>query len=298
MGESVEKRASGWRLGAGLGMAGLSLAVCAPLAGARPAAHLGEKPRLEKAAAPVSAATYRPFPDRLADDCYRSPVHDTADLCAQWRAAVAAERSATEAADANHWAQWAVGIGAATLLATQGGLFWSLGQTGRALAAARQANEIARSAHERELRAYVSFGAMSIFDVAPGAMPYVQFEVRHSGTSPAYGILSCLQIELALPGETNPRILFQRPVGQVRSRVTMHPGDPEKIGRTTLARPLSADECEAIRSGAQRLVCAGMLSYRDAFGRRHRTTIKCVSGRQTDATTFDTWPCERGNNAN
>ncbi|HYN46388.1 MAG TPA: hypothetical protein VES64_06825 [Allosphingosinicella sp.] len=45
-------------------------------------------------AAPDSRESYRPHADYNQDDCYRNADHDAADLCAQWRAALAAEKAA------------------------------------------------------------------------------------------------------------------------------------------------------------------------------------------------------------
>ena len=43
--------------------------------------------------AAVTAPQYTPEPDRNADGCYNARDHDAADLCAQWRAAIAAEKA-------------------------------------------------------------------------------------------------------------------------------------------------------------------------------------------------------------
>lgn len=45
----------------------------------------------------TSPEEYAPCPDVNAESCYKAKNHDSADLCAQWRAAVAAEK-ATDAA--------------------------------------------------------------------------------------------------------------------------------------------------------------------------------------------------------
>jgi hypothetical protein len=81
---------------------------------------------------------YAPYKDRYSDACYGAANHDTADLCAQWRATIAAEKAADEA----RLATIAAIIGTVLSLATVIGLIITLWQTNGALAEARRGNRL------------------------------------------------------------------------------------------------------------------------------------------------------------
>lgn len=99
--------------------------------------------------------TYRAYPDKYADSCYNAKDHNSADLCAQWRAAIAAEKAAKEAARATDWAI------IATLLSFLGvsGLIYTIWQTHGALRAAREGNRITMKANARATRQAVAGAA-------------------------------------------------------------------------------------------------------------------------------------------
>jgi hypothetical protein len=118
------------------------------LAGAQQPSETGKTQNIskqEKAAAPQGPAQtptpespYRPYADYNPDPCYNAQNHDTADLCAQWRSAIAAEKAAHEARRATNWA-----IVAAILTAIgTGGLIFTILQTRGALKEARRGNRI------------------------------------------------------------------------------------------------------------------------------------------------------------
>nr|GLK21708.1 hypothetical protein GCM10017606_25350 [Microbacterium terregens] len=82
------------------------------------------------------------------DACYRAEDHDTADLCAQWRAALAAEKAAHEARRATNWT---IGATLASILAIAG-LIITIWQTHGALSEARRGNRYALLAEKRARR--------------------------------------------------------------------------------------------------------------------------------------------------
>lgn len=77
---------------------------------------------------------YAPYPDLNSNACYQARDHDQADLCAQWRAAMAAEKAAEASESANRWAMWGTFLSAIALAA----LLITLYQTERSLKIARQ----------------------------------------------------------------------------------------------------------------------------------------------------------------
>lgn len=85
-----------------------------------------------------SEIAYRPYAQRYSDACYNAQNHDTADLCAQWRAAVAAEKAADEAEIAMITAI----VGTILSVATVVGLIITIWQTNGALGEARRGNRI------------------------------------------------------------------------------------------------------------------------------------------------------------
>jgi hypothetical protein len=93
-------------------------------------------------------ATYKPYPNRYAGTCYGAKQHDAADLCAQWRAAVATEKAAHEARRATTWAIAATFLSLATVV----GLIVTIWQTFGALGEARRGNLIAQRANARATR--------------------------------------------------------------------------------------------------------------------------------------------------
>jgi len=95
-------------------------------------------PKLATAPSPSPEPPYRPYADRYADTCYKAQNHDTADLCAQWRAALAAEKAADEA----RLATIAAVIGTFLSLATVVGLIITIWQTNGALGEARRGNRL------------------------------------------------------------------------------------------------------------------------------------------------------------
>jgi hypothetical protein len=117
---------------------------CLILAGASPPNKVAPATKAEQRQAPaprVSPAPapkeYRPYSNRNADRCYEAQDHEAADLCAQWRAAYAAEKAAKAAERGN----WIAGGGA---LLTFVSVILIIG----ALAQGREANAIAKKDFE------------------------------------------------------------------------------------------------------------------------------------------------------
>lgn len=96
----------------------------------------------------ASPAPWRSYPDMKADACYQANDKDQADLCAQWRAALAAEESAAQASRATFWAVVASVLSAATVV----GLIVTIWQTQGALGEARRGNRINLNFERRSRR--------------------------------------------------------------------------------------------------------------------------------------------------
>ena len=123
------------------------------LAGAAPPKEqsVGSKTASQVQPTALSTPDYSPYPRYNPDPCYQAKHHDTADLCAQWRAAIAAEK----AADASHQSNLISAIGAILSFISIALVFFALRQTEKSLKAARDANDIAQDTAKRQLRAYI-----------------------------------------------------------------------------------------------------------------------------------------------
>lgn len=110
----------------------------------RPYEHTG-KPyaSVQRYRAEQRDANFAAYPFVESNRCYHAKNHDSADLCAQWRAAIAAERAANSAT-------WANRLGLISVLVSALGfivLLRSLKQTDRALEDSRRSANYAGESH-------------------------------------------------------------------------------------------------------------------------------------------------------
>ncbi len=120
--------------------------------------------------------------------CYRETVHDRADLCAQWRAALAAEAAASSSGRAN---TIAIVSSVFSLLGIIGLLvtLW-LTRTAntlsrRAAEAAEKTMRDAREIGEAQARCYLSIEAVMAYIGESDGCPRIMVSIRNSGASPA-----------------------------------------------------------------------------------------------------------------
>lgn len=123
-----------------------------------------DESRLDPTASPAARA-----PKRMP--CRDTTGHDESDLCAQWRAARAAETSAA-------WAEWASVGGIVSTVAVLIALYMTL-----------DANRIARDTAARQLRAYVSIGTVKISALTIGQVPMFTANFKNFGQTPAHGFV-------------------------------------------------------------------------------------------------------------
>ena len=249
----------------------------------------------EQPAQVEAAAAAKPDAQALQ---YRTPCRQPegqgeSDLCAQWRAANAAEDSAL-------WTKWGVWIGiiGSTLLLWQIMLTRrAVEDTGEATDAMREANRIAKSSSELELRPYVWFGKIEIRDVVLGKCPELVAEVCHAGQTPAYEVRTVATFGLLIPGKDNDMVRFNRANPLSGSNTQLFPGHAGLLAKIKADRPLTEDNIRLLAVNGQRFIAAGVISYRDIFGRRHLTTFKCRSSGFASADMMETSATERGNNS-
>jgi len=205
-------------------------------------------------------ANYSAYPDESAYECYYAKQHDSADLCAQWRAAIAAEGSA-------RWTFWAFVVSVAgTALSGVAlvGLLLSLRQTERALAEGITANAIAEDTAKRQLRAYV-LPSKAHFTIAEDGTIDATLKIQNFGQTPALEKTSWMHFWIAdfplkedLP---NPPDDFEMSVGII---------GPGNYTEFQDSRPrLSECAVRGIEDGSAALYLYGQIKYVDVFGEPH-----------------------------
>jgi len=214
-------------------------------------------------------------PQALEDrePCQKPKGSGESDLCAQWRAAYAGEQSA-------FWAQWSFWITAAGIL----GLVATVIQTRIALNRAQDANDIARSASNMQLRAHL---VVEQFYWNGSYETGVQFGVwwKNSGSTTTVNFRSFVNFIL-----TNEPIAddFDFPV--IDAQITTGHAGPGSHPFMSAAAPnfsagLPAAVMDAVDEKQVYLYVYGWAKYFDVFDplQEHITKFCCMPYRATDA---------------
>lgn len=226
----------------------LGLILCAASGPQKPSQQQATNAPTEQA----SQAAFTPYPDLNAESCYHANDHDRADLCAQWRAALAAEKSTLEAHRATNWAIVGTVLSAIGL----GAILWSLGQTERALAASKEANDITRETSIHQLRAYVGFYDWD-FEIKITKATF-EVSIKNFGQTPALN----LQVRRVLT--TDKDFSFKDLDFEDMTSIDLHPGN-------------SWDHLKAILDDApydQDLHFIAEARYSDIYGQRWALPIR------------------------
>ncbi|MEN3748373.1 hypothetical protein TPR58_14455 [Sphingomonas sp. HF-S3] len=252
---------------------------------------------------PEDASTlsqYVAYPDHAAAECYTARNHDAADLCAQWRAAIAAEKAAKATEASTKWAKIATilsGLATAALLITivQSGLALRRATTAnmllmkenarntrRSIAAAnetadalkearRNADETARlvitSARnaERQLRAYLDFDGLDIKAIKPAAggeiCAALCCQIKNYGHTPAEHVHVSNLIGINDGGEIN----WSHEV-DLADFASIAPQD-YATKRMILMFP--EQTWEELNTERTRIVVKTVVNYSDVFGQPH-----------------------------
>lgn len=124
---------------------------------------------------------FEAYPYPTQDSCYFAPDHDATDLCAQWRAAHAAERSA-------NYGLLSLVLSALGML----GLVTTLWQTSKSLDEARRSADaselssaVTREIGEAQARCYLALSDAKVALYAPDFKPRLSFKIANVGQSPA-----------------------------------------------------------------------------------------------------------------
>ena len=237
------------------------------LAGAAPPPKETKGEQASRTPHPTVTVTpdYTPYPRIEADECYKAKDHDTADLCAQWRAASAAEK----AADLAWWNNLLGGIGGVLSLASLMLVILALRQTERSLVEARHANTIARDSYQRQLRAYIGLKKFRVAGLYANQVPEFSIEIQNFGQTPAYSakIYSCVGWAPFAGGKARIKFDKIKPIG------TIECGGLRGVESGNELPGWNLSLYNSVMSKETRLFHAGFIVYRDAFEKRRITTF-------------------------
>jgi len=209
----------------------------------------------------ASAPAYAAYPEPNSSDCYKAQNHDSADLCAQWRAAIAAER----AANASWWGVFWVVIGTALSGAGLFALLAALNQTERSLREAARANDIAKDNTAIENRAWIfPVGQADIARISDMAKGNVFFHFRRGwdnvGKTPALNCKALSRTYQIRAGEPLPDH-FDSSFPADHPGTVIGPGLPVQVGESFLTR----DDVAAMMVGATRIIIWYFIEYETPF---------------------------------
>lgn len=168
--------------------------------------------------------------------------------------------------------------------------------TGEATVAMREANQIADGTAQRQLRAYVTTEDHDIIGLYPSGPTTLRLKVYNRGQTPAHKVRIW---SIVTATSDDPDALKMRHRGGLFSQSSSIIGPGQWVLHTNGCQgPLDGAAYSAIALGELKLVFAGVVSYRDVFGRRHFTTFKqFYHGAKGDFATkaADLCACGRGN---
>lgn len=228
-----------------------------------------------------TASNFAAYPGYNPDPCYNAKDKDAADLCAQWRSAIAGEKAAHEARRATTWSIVATLLNALGLVAVGAALYLTI-----------QSNRIARDTARRQLRAYVSVKVMGLEVTADsqGNLGLVFRTVaRNGGETPAYDCNHYGTISAIPRNEAALRLSAPMPIDDPSSAggSVIHAGEEfTSVMRNNAV--LDSLAITALKAGEANLFAFGVTSYTDTFGCKQRTDYCYMLENDTFSETLDT----------
>lgn len=248
----------------------------------QPYRYAADKPIEVDAAASVPTQSFE----------YRSPCdnpkgREESDLCAQWRAAEAAQESAL-------WTRLGFFLGIAGTI----GLFWTLyytreavKDTGDATVAMRESNAITRDFSKRQIRAYVSLDLADISLKLIVGEPYsINVVAINNGSTPATNVSFSNSLGAAPPDWQWDDEIAARSDTYL---TVLHSQVPSNYAMATKF-PITEDFIEAITEGHIIIHGRATCYYEDVFGDQHLTQIVIKIGKEQIEKGIII-PAERGN---
>jgi len=228
------------------------------LCGAQPPQKQGNGSSATNESPNPNGTSFIPYSNYNSERCYKSDNHDAADLCAQWRAAIAAEKAAHEARRATTWSIIATLLGA---LGT-GFIVWTFAEQ--------------RATSRRELRAYLFAENVAIYPLKE-QMPETEngkvgstLIVKNSGQTPAIAVTHFCALKIHRQDD-EASLDLDKPE---RSGSLIIPPGGFIHAHRRMGEKLTADDIQGIRNGVLAIYVYGRIDYKDAFGHWRHTNYR------------------------
>jgi hypothetical protein len=212
---------------------------------------------LENIAQTYSEQTKRAENASESQPCEAGDDKRDSDLCAQWKAADAAEKAAS-------WAAFAGWFGGLSFLGVV-----------VAIVVAFHSNWIARDTARRQLRAYMILKDATFQNRGVGEAAVCILRIENTGSTPAYGVRTSHLYKIL---DASPEIPSFKPVSIVNGSVSdIGPGN-------NIAVTIKVDESDNIRfwsdisNGEKIIIFSCSVTYDDIYGIRHETVANLFCG--------------------
>lgn len=282
---------------------GWAASVGAASATTRSQNHVTEQVKeLKSSTEAKSGEAYLPYPDKYDERCYYAPNHDSADLCAQWRAVVATERAASAANSGNYIGSAGAVLSFISIVlvlialgqtrnanrlskkqfetarddAIESAVYMAtaLAQGQRSADAASSQSKIAAQMFAADFRPWISVTALNL-NIDPGFQPHTQIAFQNIGKTIAHSCFVYENTEVA--NFTAPLLGSVSQVGG--ASVHLMPNESVNLP-VRPSKPFSGEELRQIEKGMPlRMWTHGRVEYVDELGKSHTTYFAfCYSG--------------------
>lgn len=200
------------------------------------------------------------------------------------------------------WAFWMVLISGLTVGITALGVWFvkrtldatleAVEDTGKATVAVQKANEIAREANERQLRAYLSVTGVKFMPAPSPGRLNATVTFQNTGQTPAKDVRVHLSIYVLKWDEYRSVTLPDTSSAGIKSSAVVGSGATQTVSND-VGLVEDVDLKEALNELC--LIASGFIRYKDIFGADHETTYKIFKDNVTRRLGHDTVAAPDGN---
>ncbi|HET6940575.1 MAG TPA: hypothetical protein VFH89_00285 [Sphingomicrobium sp.] len=187
-------------------------------------------------------------------------------------------------------------IGLSFIKRTLDATWKAVDDTSKATKAIERQNEITEDTAKRQLRAYVTTEDHDIVGFFRGGPTTLRTKIYNRGQTPAYDVMIWSIVCGTLDDPDTYKVKQRKKEDFKQSRSMLGPGQ-WILHENACQAPLDGDAYVGIVAGKLKLIFAGVVTYRDAFGKRHFTIFRqFYTGEGNWAVTkADLLACGRGN---